>query len=258
MKWADYCVSKLSLNQFGRIENAICCEDHGESLGQSFERNRDWMMKEVLCGKTFCSITLGSDGLWKNIGSITYQEDAFEWYPLPQNTPRRKTFISYYHRDDQDSKELFAKLFSDLIISKSVNVGDIDAENGDAYIKQLIQRNYLSDTTVLIVLLGPNTKHRKHVDWEIAGALNLKVGDRYSGILGLKLPTHPDFGTGMHRPMELPSRLADNIKTGYALIRDFTEDRIKMQEYIEEAFQRRITYYDERNNTRIQMVNNKI
>ena len=64
----------------------------------------------------------------------------------------------------------------------------------DDYVKQLIQKGYLYDTTVLVVLLGAKTKCRKHVDWEMSGALNRKVGDTYAGLLGLMLLTHPDYG----------------------------------------------------------------
>src|SRR5690606_31908749 len=115
-----------------------------------------------------------------------------------------------YHKEDQGYKEKFKNLFDDLIVHKSVEDGDIDSDNSDGYIKQFIQKDYLSDTTVLVVLIGPNTKHRKHIDWEMSGALNLKVGDRCAGILGLKLPSHPDYGSGKHTYNTLPSRLSDN------------------------------------------------
>ena len=124
------------------------------------------------------------------------------------------------------------------------------------YVILLIQKDYLADTTVLVVLIGPNTKHRKHIDWEISGALNPKIGDKCAGILGLKLPTHPDFGTGKHSPSKLPGRLADNISSGYAIIRDWTEDRVEMQKYIELAFEKRNTNYDDRVNSRTQMTEN--
>ena len=34
----------------------------------------------------------------------------------------------------------------------------------------------------------------------------------------------------------MPKRLAANFKSGYAIIRDWTSDRRKLQDYIEEAF----------------------
>ena len=162
----------------------------------------------------------------------------FSWQTIPKNISRRKTFVSYYHNDDQEYREKFENLFEDLIISKSVAKDDIDADNSDEYIKQLIQKEYLKDTTVLVVLVGPNTKCRKHVDWEISGAISTKVGGN-SGLLGIILPSHPDYGNNEYHPSNLPKRLAANIKSEYGILRDWTNDRVKMQNYIEEAFSKK-------------------
>ena len=257
MKWADYCVSKLTLNINGLIDTIIFFEDFGESLSSSSsEQNRNWMVQKVLSGKTFCSIKRNEKGTWNKIGDFSFEGSIFNWFIIPENITKRKVFISYYHAEDQLYKEKFKNLFGDLVIHKSVEDGDINADNSDEYIKQLIQKDYLADTTVLVVLIGPNTKHRKHIHWEISGGLNPKIGDKCAGILGLKLPSHPDYGTGEHTPSKLPVRLADNIKTGYAIIRDWTDNRIKMQEYIELVFEKRNTNYDDRVNSRLQMTEN--
>lgn len=254
MKWADYCVSKLNLNEHGMIESILCCEDEGDSLNPNFnEKNRSWMVQKVSNGKSFCSIKRNDRGSWNKIGDFSYDGSLFRWHLIPKNITRRKTFISYYHNDDQEYKEKFKNLFDDLITHKSVEEGDIDSDNSDGYIKQLIQKDFLADTTVMVVLIGPNTKHRKHIDWEISGALNIKVGEKCAGILGLKLPSHPNYGTGKHNYGFLPGRLADNLKSDFAIIRDWTGDRIKLQEYIEEAFSRRTSHYKNRDNSRIQM-----
>lgn len=257
MKWADYCVSKLNLEDNGRISSIIYQEDYGETISSTcIQENRNWMVQKVLMGKTFCSIDRNDAGNWNKKGNFSYINDIFSWYSIPKNIPKRKVFISYYHYEDQVYKEKFKNLFDDLIIHKSVEYGDINVNNSDEYIKQLIQKDYLADTTVLIVLIGPNTKHRKHIDWEISGGLNIKVGDKRAGILGIKLPTHPDFGTNRHDYNLLPQRLSDNLKSNYGIIRDWTDNRIILQEYIEETFSRRTTHYNESNNSRIQMREN--
>jgi len=257
MKWADFCVTKLSLDHRGMIDTISCHEDLGDSISaRCFIQDRKDMVQNIRKGKTFCSIKRNSKGTWTKIGDFSYDGRIFKWFAIPKNITERKTFISYYHYDDQQYKEVFKNLFKDLIIHKSVEDGDIDSDNQDGYIKHLIQNDYLADVTVLIVLIGPNTRHRKHVDWEISGALNLKVGDRYAGLLGLKLPSHPDFGTGKHHYSNIPNRLSDNLKTGYAIIRDWTEDRAKMQEYIELAFGKRGTHYEFIDNSRVQMKKN--
>ncbi|TYB76481.1 hypothetical protein ES674_11940 [Bizionia myxarmorum] len=259
MKWADFLVSKEKwIFNTKSIDSFIVHNDNGDTVSKGYEKNRSWIVKHLKEGKTFCCIYLDVDGKWSKGGGLTLTvKGGLSWSEnLPLILPKRKSFISYYHNDDKDYKKKFYNLTSDLIINKSVEDGDIKSENGPEYVKQLINNGYLSDTTVLVVLLGPKTKCRKHVDWEISGALNYKVGDTYSGLLGLKLPSHPDFGTGKYSYMLQPQRLTDNLKTYYAVIRDYTTDRKKLQEYIELAYKNRASKADKRLNSRIQMKSN--
>jgi hypothetical protein len=104
---------------------------------------------------------------------------------------KHNVFISYYHKD-QNYKDYFDSLFGNLFINKSIKSGDIDTDISTEYIKRLIIENYITDSSVIVVLVGPKTYGRKHVDWEISAALNKKVGG-YSGLLGICLPNHPDM-----------------------------------------------------------------
>ncbi|GAH33263.1 unnamed protein product, partial [marine sediment metagenome] len=194
-------------------------------------------------------------GKWYKTSNLRLENGALKWNDssLPFIQTSRKTFISYYHKEDQSSKEAFKNITKDLIINKSVEDGDVNSDVNDEYIKQLIQKGFLSNTTVLVVLIGAKTKCRVHIDWEISGALNLKVGESYAGLLGLLLPSHPDYGTKKAKYDLMPARLADNFKSGYAIIRDYTTDRKKIQEYIELAFKNRTSKSDKRDNSRIQM-----
>lgn len=253
----EYFVTKLSFRDDERlIKDVYAYEFDGNSLSAGEVKQRHWLVNRATEGSDISILTPNpeKEDSWIRGNKFSYVNDRFTWgMSLPENITRRKTFVSYYHNDDQDSRTKFENLFGDLIVSKSVEDGDIDSDNTDEYIKQLIQKEYLSDTTVLVVLIGPKTKCRMHVDWEISGALNLKVGDSNAGLLGIKLPGHPDFGTGKHNYDLLPARLSDNLKTGYAIIRDWTDDRVKMQSYIEEAFANRTSMADKRTNSRIQM-----
>ncbi|MBW7913404.1 MAG: TIR domain-containing protein [Taibaiella sp.] len=234
-KWADYCISKLTLVN-GWIETVIVYTDNGDSLSAlPEEKKRTWMVAQVQAGKTFCSIRKNSTGTWNKIGDTSYDGQIFTWYSVPKNIVKRKAFVSYYHKDDEKYRLMFENLFDDLITSKSVKDGDINPDNSPEYTKMLIQNGYLQDTTVLVVLIGEKTKCRKHVDWEISGALDYKVGDKYAGVLGLFLPTHSSYGSEKYTRGSIPKRLEANAQTGYAVLRDWTEDREKMQEYIEEA-----------------------
>lgn len=253
----EYFITKLSFREDGKlIENVFSYEFDGTTLSNGENQSRDWMVDKSNKGFQISIMTPNptEEDKWIRGKNFTYTKGYYSWeHKLPKNTTKSKTFVSYYHKDNQDDRTKFANLFSDLIVTKSVEDGDIDSDNSDEYIKQLIQKDFLADTTVLVVLIGPKTKCRKHVDWEISGALNLKVGGNNSGLLGILLPSHPDYGTGKATHNLLPPRLDDNFKSGYAIIRDWTDNRVLMQSYIEEAFANRTAKVDARINSRIQM-----
>ena len=105
--------------------------------------------------------------------------------------PKHKVFISYHHFNDQAYKEELICLNkrNNIFIDASVDTGDIDENLSDESIRQKIRDEYLRDTSVTIVLVGTETKNRKHVDWEIYssmydGHVNIK-----SGVLVINLPT---------------------------------------------------------------------
>lgn len=150
----------------------------------------------------------------------------------------RKVFVSYYHFEDQYYKNAFERMFRHLFISKSVGDGEISTDVSNEYIKRLIQQDYIADTSVLIVLVGPNTWRRKHVDWEISAALSKKVGG-HSGLLGLTLPTHSAYRQPTFNPLVVPPRLVDNVSTGFAKQYSWTENPNEIVALANEAFERR-------------------
>ncbi len=105
--------------------------------------------------------------------------------------PKHKVFISYHHANDQAYKEalLQANLYSDIFIDASVDTGDIDENLGDQAIRQKIRDEYLKDSSVTIVLVGTETKNRKHVDWEIYSSMFDGQVNKKSGVLVINLPT---------------------------------------------------------------------
>lgn len=159
------------------------------------------------------------------------------------STSRHKVFVSYYHKDDEIYRQKFETQFGHLFINKSVSPGDIDEDNSTEYIKRLIQKDYISDTSVIVVLVGPKTYCRKHVDWEISAALNKKVGG-YSGLLGIVLPNHPDASRTEVRNDTIPSRLLENIQSGYAKFINWTTSETTINSYINDAFDARLSRAD--------------
>lgn len=74
---------------------------------------------------------------------------------------KHKVFISFYHHDDQKYKDYIDRYLSGNIINKSVMNGEYNPDDSDAYIKRLIREEKVSDSSVVVVLVGPNTKKKK-------------------------------------------------------------------------------------------------
>ena len=129
-------------------------------------------------------------------------------------TRKHKVFISYYHEDDQEYKDRLVQALESKAIDKSVSQGDIHDEGLHLdEIRRRIRDNHIADATVTIVLIGPCTWKRKHVDWEISASIIHRRNNRRCGIVGLLLPTHPDYNKSPEdrNPRLIPPRLARNI-----------------------------------------------
>ena len=156
-------------------------------------------------------------------------------------TKRHKVFISFHH-DDQKYKDLFVRMMGDDIVDKSVEDGDIDDTNLKVdTIRQKIRDDFIADATVTIVLIGPCTWQRKHVDWEIGSSLRKTRLNPRCGLLGILLPNHPCFGKQRYKLRLIPPRLADNCGESdpYALIYDWSHQTSNIRNWIHRAFERR-------------------
>lgn len=105
--------------------------------------------------------------------------------------PRRKVFISYHHRNDQAHKQALLDFNEkyEIFIDVSVDTGDIDDGLSNQAIRQKIRDEYLANSTVTILLVGTETKYRKHVDWEIYSSMIDGSVNKRSGILVITLPS---------------------------------------------------------------------
>lgn len=168
---------------------------------------------------------------------------------------KHKVFISFYHHDDQRYKNYIDQYLSANIINKSVSDGEYDPDNSDAYIKRLIREEKISDSSVVVVLVGPNTRRRKHVDWEIYAGLRASINGS-SGLVGIMLPELRIAENGGYYYADMPGRLADNIKSGYASFYTWDYAKMNFDQIIETAFQKRISDHDKMDNSRIQMQRN--
>ena len=105
--------------------------------------------------------------------------------------PIHKVFISYYHDEDQNYKEALVEMgeANGIFIDRSVDTGDIPDNLPAETIRRKIRDDYLRDSTVTIVLVGRNTRRRKHVDWEIHSSMIDGPINKKSGILVVNLPS---------------------------------------------------------------------
>lgn len=169
---------------------------------------------------------------------------------------KHKVFISFYHHDDQWYKNYIDTYLSNNIINKSVKLGEYDPDNSDEYIKRLIREDKISDSSVVVVLVGSNTKRRKHVDWEIYAGLRASINGN-AGLVGIILPSVEKTIDGKYYSDDLPARLADNLDSKYATLYDWDYAIHHFDSIIEEAFQSRITKRNLINNSRPQMKYNR-
>ena len=156
---------------------------------------------------------------------------------------RHKVFISF-HEQDMKYKEDFVRKMGRRIVDRSVDTGNID-DTGlkTVQVRQKIRDEYIRDATVAIVLIGPRTWQRKHVDWEIGSSIRKTKRNSRCGMLGIILPNHPDHGKKRYNPHLTPPRLAENCngEDPYALIYDWPQPwtPTKIAEWIHQAYTRR-------------------
>jgi len=158
-----------------------------------------------------------------------------------------KVFISYHHANDQAYKEELLRLNRTylMFIDGSVDTGDISDDLDDQAIRQKIRDEYLHDTTVTILLVGTETKNRKHVDWELYSSMFDGKVNKKSAVIVIMLPStgctyytvahgdkekqrlYPNNSSWMtidsrveyeKRYLYLPDRIIDNLVTKKAKI----------------------------------------
>ncbi len=160
--------------------------------------------------------------------------------------PRHKVFISYYHKGDQEYKNRLVQALASKAVDMSVREGDIQEEGLHIdEIRRRIRDNHIAGATVTIVLIGPCTWQRKHVDWEISASLIDRPNNPRCGLIGLILPTHRDYQKNPEdrNPRLIPPRLAANIEgeKPFTIIYDWANNGLgrKMMPKIHTAFLRR-------------------
>jgi hypothetical protein len=172
------------------------------------------------------------------------QTVALAAYARKSDSTRHKCFVSY-HVADIDEVTKFLDDFGSEFIPRSVGVTDDDdfvKSTDTEYIKRRIREEYLSDSTVTIVLLGTCTWSRKFVDWELSSSLRDDSVNKQSGLLAMPLPSRNNSAT-------LPARVGDNWFTddsagSYAEYQSYPTSLAGLRASIELAFAARTAKAD--------------
>jgi len=153
-----------------------------------------------------------------------------------QNLTRRKTFISYYH-GDQQSAQAFVERFGGrygAFMPRALGLkydDDLIKSNNPTYVIGNISERYIADSSVNLVLVGPCTHSRRFIDWEIKRGISKK-----NGLLAIMLPPN----TSVH----LPERFQMNYRpdnSGYARFYYYPESSLQLYRWIEDAYNHRNT-----------------
>lgn len=159
---------------------------------------------------------------------------------------KRKVFISYHHAD-QDWVDYFREvfgatyeLFTDCSLDKAIDSTNL------GYVHNTIRDEYITGTSITIVLCGAQTHNRKCVDWEIMSTLN-----KDHALLGIALPTAVRSINGS---IIVSNRLHHNIKTGYAIFAQWPQNPATLKSLIENAIFASQTY--SKNNSHPKMERN--
>lgn len=176
---------------------------------------------------------------------------SYNNYYIRRSNVKHHVFISFYHHDDQWYKDYIDNHFDNLIINESVMNGEYDPDNSDEYIKRLIREEKITSSSVVLVLVGPNTKYRKHVDWEIYAGLRASINGR-AGLTGILLPEILTSDEKYYSS-DLPARLNDNVISGYAKVYSWSYAIQHFTQVINTAFEDRVTLANKAVNSRPQM-----
>lgn len=102
-----------------------------------------------------------------------------------------KVFVSFHHDNDQKYKDSLVKwgVENNIFIDGSVDMGEIPEDWTPQQIREYIRDEHLKDTSVTILLVGIETKNRKHIDWELFSSMYDGKKNKKSGIIVINLPS---------------------------------------------------------------------
>lgn len=165
--------------------------------------------------------------------------------------PKRKVFISYHHKDQayiNDFRTRFGsayEVFTDCSLDAAIESNDLH------YVNRTIREEFITGTSITIVICGTETWRRKCVDWEIYSTLH-----KDHALLGILLPhVQPVFRDGQQVRL-IPDRLHSNFESGYAHCIELPQNPQQLTQAINSAIQRSSQNKHLKNNSLSKMARN--
>lgn len=143
----------------------------------------------------------------------------------------KKVYISCYNNNDREYKNKLISLnkernntIFELIKSETKQYISLDPKQ-DGFTKW-IKNKYLRDSEVLILLVGLETKNRKHIDWEVRAIMEENALYKKGGIMIVYLDDVVNkYGNRIPRSV-LPKVLAENFGTQTAFFVETTWEKL--------------------------------
>lgn len=169
---------------------------------------------------------------------------------LPQ---KRKVFVSYHHQD-QTAADAFRSIFGDAYeVFSDASLDRLIDSGSPLYTLRTIREDYITGTSITIVLCGVDTWKRKYIDWEIHSTLH-----KDHALLGIMLPniTGALQSDGQRRWL-VPDRLHTNIESGYAHFITWPQNAQELSAAINHAIARSNQFKHLKNNSAPKMGRNR-
>ena len=165
---------------------------------------------------------------------------------------KRRVFVSYHHQD-QTAVDVFRACFGDTYdVFSDASLDRLIDSNDTGYVSRTIREDYITGTSLTIVLCGVDTWKRKYVDWEIHSTL---LKDH--ALLGIMLPNiQGAMQSDGQRRWLVPSRLHTNIEGGYAHFITWPENAAVLSTAIDHAVARSEQLKHMKDNTAPKMARN--
>jgi hypothetical protein len=171
------------------------------------------------------------------------QQNPFLRTLVPPPLPVRRTVFISFCQYDRAAVDDFVhrwtveeRVFIPKALGTAFGSDLINSDNAE-YVMGTIRRDYLSDSTITLALIGTCTHSRRFVDWEIKASL--RQGENYTpnGLLGILLSPL--------QSAHLPPRFAANWERGeancYARYRHEPSSAQELRTWLEDAFAARTT-----------------